>query len=51
MYIYRHNHFITPNGATVIEPFDKMLIMTDRKADILSIESLLLNAPRESQAL
>lgn len=45
MYIYRNNHFITPNGATVIEPYDKMLIMTDRKADMLSVEGMLLKAP------
>jgi potassium/hydrogen antiporter len=48
MYIYRNNHFITPNGATIIEPYDKMLIMTDLKADILSVEGLLLNAPKEA---
>jgi potassium/hydrogen antiporter len=44
MYIYRNNHFITPNGSTVIEPFDKMLLMTERKSDLFSVETQLLQA-------
>lgn len=43
MYIYRNHHFITPNGSTMIEPYDKMLIMTDRKSDLLFAESKLFN--------
>lgn len=49
MYIYRNNHFITPNGSTMIEPFDKMLIMTERKTDIFSIEAQLFESPNKEQ--
>lgn len=49
MYIYRNHHFITPNGATVIEQGDKMLIMTDRKTDIFSVESQLLSKRAEEK--
>lgn len=49
MYIYRNHHFITPNGATVIETGDKMLIMTDRKTDIFSVESQLLSKKTEEK--
>lgn len=47
MYIYRNHHFITPNGATMIEAGDKMLIMTERKTDLFSVESQLLAKNKE----
>jgi cell volume regulation protein A len=39
--IERDKKYITPNGATILEPGDNLLVMTDSPKDLASINSCL----------